>query len=101
MCYELKLPFFYYATLMMDCISVILETLSNISRDAVGKLLKRVKKGFSKEDVGYLRHCEPVLPVISIIFLASTYSIIGCYALVIVRFLQFCNILSSICIRFV
>ncbi|KAI3451288.1 hypothetical protein Pfo_007953 [Paulownia fortunei] len=34
------------------------ETLSNISRDAVGKLLKRVKKGFNKEDVGYLRHCE-------------------------------------------
>lgn len=24
----------------------------------MGKLLKRVKKGFSKEDVGYLRHCE-------------------------------------------
>ncbi|KAL1536795.1 DNA repair protein RAD4 isoform X1 [Salvia divinorum] len=39
------------------------ENLSNISRDAVGKLLKRVKKGFSKEDVGYLRHCEPVLPM--------------------------------------
>ncbi|KAL8047029.1 hypothetical protein ABFX02_08G211900 [Erythranthe guttata] len=34
------------------------ETLPNISREAVGKLLKRVKKGFDKEDVGYLRHCE-------------------------------------------
>ncbi|KAL9160688.1 hypothetical protein ABFS82_08G217000 [Erythranthe guttata] len=34
------------------------ETLPNISRDAVGKLLKRVKKGFDKEDIGYLRHCE-------------------------------------------
>ncbi|KAG8383653.1 hypothetical protein BUALT_Bualt04G0036300 [Buddleja alternifolia] len=34
------------------------ETLSNISRGSVGKLLKRVKKGFNKEDVGYLRHCE-------------------------------------------
>ncbi|CAA0831228.1 DNA repair protein Rad4 family [Striga hermonthica] len=32
--------------------------LSNISRNAVGKLLKRVKKGFNKEDVSYLRHCE-------------------------------------------
>ncbi|KAH6784518.1 hypothetical protein C2S52_009477 [Perilla frutescens var. hirtella] len=37
------------------------ETLSNISKDAVGKLLKRVKKkGFDKEDIGYLRHCETV-----------------------------------------
>ncbi|KAL8476344.1 hypothetical protein ACS0TY_028862 [Phlomoides rotata] len=34
------------------------ETLPNISRDAVGKLLKRVKRGFKKEDVGYLRRCE-------------------------------------------
>ncbi|KAL0350223.1 UNVERIFIED_CONTAM: hypothetical protein Sradi_4171500 [Sesamum radiatum] len=34
------------------------ETLSNISRDAVGKLLKRVNKGFNKENVGYLRQCE-------------------------------------------
>ncbi|GER34855.1 DNA repair protein Rad4 family [Striga asiatica] len=34
------------------------EALSNISRNAVGKLLKRVKKGFNKEDVSYLRHCE-------------------------------------------
>lgn len=41
----------------------ISETLSNISRDGVGKLLKRVKKGFSKEDVGYLRHCEPAVAV--------------------------------------
>ncbi|KAL0332819.1 UNVERIFIED_CONTAM: DNA repair protein [Sesamum calycinum] len=34
------------------------ETLSNSSRDAVGKLLKRVNKGFNKENVGYLRQCE-------------------------------------------
>ncbi|KAL6582822.1 hypothetical protein OROMI_004900 [Orobanche minor] len=34
------------------------EDLSNISRSAVGKLLKRVKKGFNREDIGYLRHCE-------------------------------------------
>ncbi|KAL2241109.1 UNVERIFIED_CONTAM: DNA repair protein RAD4 [Sesamum indicum] len=36
----------------------ISETLSNISRDAVGKLLKRVNKGFNKENVGYLRQWE-------------------------------------------
>ncbi|KAK4417075.1 DNA repair protein [Sesamum alatum] len=35
-----------------------IETLSNISRDAVGKLLQRVNKGFNKDDVAYLRHCE-------------------------------------------
>ncbi|KAL6565378.1 hypothetical protein OROGR_002329 [Orobanche gracilis] len=34
------------------------EALSNISRSAVGKLLKRVKKGFNREGIGYLRHCE-------------------------------------------
>ncbi|XP_042029176.1 DNA repair protein RAD4-like isoform X1 [Salvia splendens] len=39
------------------------ETLPNISRAAVGKLLKRAEKGFFKEDVGYLRHCEPVSPM--------------------------------------
>ena len=56
---------------MLDCIAAISETLPNISRDAVGKLLKRVKKGFIKEDVGYLRHCEPVSSVSSVIFLVS------------------------------
>lgn len=40
----------------------------------MGKLLKRVKKGFSKEDVGYLRHSEPAVAVslvISICLLQS------------------------------
>ncbi|KAL3634209.1 hypothetical protein CASFOL_021263 [Castilleja foliolosa] len=41
------------------------EALSNISRNAVGKLLKRAKKGFNKEDHGYLRQCE-ALPKITI-----------------------------------
>ncbi|CAI9753228.1 unnamed protein product [Fraxinus pennsylvanica] len=36
------------------------ETLTNISRGAVGKLLKRVKRGFNKEDISYLRRCDSV-----------------------------------------
>ncbi|KAL2499003.1 DNA repair protein Rad4 family [Abeliophyllum distichum] len=36
------------------------ETLANVSRDAVGKLLKRVKRGFNKEDTSYLCRCDSV-----------------------------------------
>lgn len=53
----------FYCNIIDGLYSAILETLSNISRDAVGKLLKRVKKGFNKEDVGYLRHSEAVVAV--------------------------------------
>lgn len=35
----------------------------------MGKLLKRVKKGFNKEDIGYLRQCESSAKVRSLLFL--------------------------------
>lgn len=58
----------------------------------MGKLLKRVKKGFSKEDVGYLRHCESAGKVSTLHFI-----IYHCLFAALVTHTSLIDIQLSIC----